>query len=1106
MTPRATITCFWTTRIILVTLTIVGLSACRQADSRLRSLSPADTGIGFTNTLHEAPQFNILYYLYYYNGGGVATGDVNNDGLPDIYFTANHPSGNKLYINKGNLQFEDVTEKAGVAGNADWSTGVTMADVNGDGLLDIYVCAVSGQFGLQGHNELFLNKGDGTFAPMANAYGIDFSGFGTQAAFFDMDHDGDLDLYLLNHSKRPHANVVDTSNRHKYDPVAGDRLYRQDMVDGKIRFTDISKDAGIYQSNLGYGLGIAIADLNNDGWDDIYIGNDFHENDHYYINNGNGTFTEAGAEHFRHYSRFSMGNDAADFDNDGHVDIITVDMLPPDEKTLKTYGSDENPNIYKVKLTLNGYQDQVSRNCLQRNNGNGVSFSETALLSGVHATDWSWAPLFADLDNDGLKDLFVSSGIVKRPVDMDYIQFVSAMQAQRGLNTTDKYDEETIERMPDGSSHPFIFRGSGGLRFEDVSKDWGTADLSGYFNGAAYADLDKDGDLDIVINCINAPAVVLENRSSPANWLRVELRGDGGNTYGIGAKAYLFAGGTIQFQHLMPTRGFQSSCEPILHFGLGSQPKVDSLLIVWPDQRYEIFKGVSSNALLTVKHSDAHGQFVPEKWIPVEKPLFDDLSTSLLPAWKHQENDFLDLNRQYLLPHMQSTRGPKVAVADVNGDGLDDLYVCGAHGQSGQLMLQRPDGTFRQGNGVPFAANAACEEIDAVFFDANGDGYPDLYVASGGYQYDDGDPVLSDHLYFNDGKGTFAERAGALPPLMTQKSCVAVADIDDDGDVDIFVGALAHAGKFGTWQPSQLLLNDGKGNMTRSDLLPQDASTGGMVTSAVFADMDGDRRPDLVVAGEWMPITIYMNRPRNWERKVIEGSSGLWQAITAADINADGKPDIIAGNWGLNSKLAAGKNGPLKMYVHDFDKNGREEQIMAYTIDGKEYTFLAKDELERALPVLKKAYLTYGEVAGQTVQYMFYDLFKDYREWKAETLASMAFVNKGNEVWTGQVLPDAWQLAPVMTLLASSTGDKVIAGGNFFGVVPYEGRYDALTLSAFQFGSNSTDPKWVGSMPSVNGEVRDAKWINVQGEKAMVLARNNLPLMMLKPKDMNMFP
>src|SRR5690349_18748656 len=619
--------------ILLAFLVFLAFISCHRPNSLFTSLSSSKTNITFANNLETQKAFGILYYLYYYNGGGVAIGDINNDGLPDIYFTANNHGGNKLYLNKGNFEFEDITAKAGVAGNSDWCTGATMADVNGDGFLDIYVCSVQGEHGLKGRNELFINNHNGTFTESAEKYGLALSAYSTQAVFFDYDHDGDLDCFVLNQSHYPNANIVDTSNRRMFDPNAASHLYRNDLTTTGT-FTDVSATAGIYQSSLGYGLGISVADLNNDGWDDIYIGNDFHENDYYYVNNGNGTFTESGARHFSHYSRFSMGNDIADFNNDGQPDVLTVDMLPPDEKTLKTYGSDENYDVYNLKIKRNGFQEQVSRNCLQRNNGNGVRFSDVGLISGISATDWSWSPLFADFDNDGNKDLFVSSGIVKRPVDLDYVRFVSDLVAKVNRNGSDKYDEMTLEKMPDGASHPFLFRNSGDTSFIDVSNEWGTGSMKGYYNGAAYADLNNDGNVDLVINCLNAPALVLKNNAPPKNYLSISFKGDQSNTFGIGAKAWLFAGkNKMQYQELMLTRGFQSSSDTKLHFGLDSLSSVDSLIIVWPDQQFQVLKNIKANQHMTVDHKNSGGSFHYDQFFPKKKEWFQNVSDEINCTW-----------------------------------------------------------------------------------------------------------------------------------------------------------------------------------------------------------------------------------------------------------------------------------------------------------------------------------------------------------------------------------------------------------------------------------------------------------------------------------------
>jgi len=1082
----------------------VALLACSSApDRRFELLGPQATGIGFVNALNPTPERNIFNYLYYYDGGGVAAGDLNRDGLPDLYFTSNE-GRNRLYINRGDFKFEDVTDRAFEAQPDFWSTGVVLVDINGDGLLDIYVSNVGGYPPFTGHNQLFINQGSDRqgvprFVERAAAYGLDLVGLSTQAVFFDCDQDGDLDLYMMNHSLHAFGTFTDTTLRRTRHPLAGDRLFRN--TGG--RFREITDQAGIYSSALGYGLGIGVGDLNEDGHPDFYIGNDFHEDDYLYLNKGDCTFTESLGKMIRHTSYSSMGNDLVDINNDGLIDIISLDMLPEEYEDSKASVTEDPPDIADLKRSY-GYKDQVSRNTLQLNRGRG-KFSEIGLLAGVSATDWSWAALGADFDNDGHTDIFITNGIYRRTNDLDYTNFISQPDIQRRLRgPLTEADLKLADRAPSVSKPDYMYRNRGTLFFENVSAQWGF-DQPTFANGAAYVDLDNDGDLDLVTNNVNQPASVYRNMTrerSPAtsNYLKVRFNGPPGNTFGIGARITIPRDDNkVIIRELYPVRGFQSSVEPVLHVGLDSLDVIPELHVRWPNGKQQTLRNIRTGQTLSVDYRDAGAP--PEKQratAPVA--LFEEITDRLGISYKHEENSFNEFNREALMPHMVSREGPALAVGDVNGDGLEDFFVGGAKRQAGSLFIQQRDGTFKEKKVAAFQEDFVYEDVDAHLVDLTGDGKLDLLVVSGGNEYSGASEYMQPRLYVNDGAGNFSRDLDRLPRIRLTGSVAAVADVNGDGLPDLFLGARAMPWGYGASPTSYLLINRGGGHFeTDTSGFGKRFSDLGLVTGARWADMDGDGRQDLVVASEWSNLKIV---PGSGERTVeIPGSSGLWNTLALADLDNDGRPDILAGNLGLNSKFKASETAPLRMYVDDFDRNGTIEQIITWIDrDGRERLFATKDELDTQLPAMHQRFATYRAFANAGLNdVMSRRLLDRAVHYSVTELRSAVFYNHPDGFST-VALPVTSQFSQIRDFLVRDlNGDgflDVISVGNFYDATAQRGRYDADYGNVLINDGHgrlrhlpNRDIDWY-----LEGQIRRIELIRIGARPVVIVAENGGPL------------
>ncbi len=1031
-------------RVLPLTL-ILGACSLLPDQTLFQLINSSESGIDFSNNLIYDDSLSVLDFEYMYNGAGVAAGDVNNDGLVDLYFTGNMVSG-RLYINLGDLKFQDITASAGVE-TIGWSNGVTMIDINQDGYKDIYVC----RGGPRGTDEklranlLFINQGDNTFIESAAEFGLADTDYTVQTTFLDFDKDGDLDVYLLSNA------LVDynrnTSRPRNLDGKAPsvDKFY---VNNGDNTFTDISTNAGILIE--GFGLGVQVCDINNDSWPDLYISNDFLTDDLIYINQQNGTFINEASKYLKHQTFNGMGNDLADFNNDGLTDIVVLDMYPADNKRRKLTMMGNNHDEFHTGLSY-GYQPQYVRNTLQLNNGNGT-FSEIGQLVGIEATDWSWSALFADYDNDGLKDLFITNGYRQDITNLDFMVYGQQVLQMGTPEANRRQRMEALNKLPGIKLPNYSFKNRGNLTFSDETESWGLTEPT-YSNGAIYADLDNDGDLDLAINNIDDKAFLYENRIDESaedlpNYLRIKLKGPKGNKEGIGAKVYLKYQDKIQFHYFTPVRGYLSAVEPLLHFGLGTISQIDQVEVIWPDDKVQVLNNISSNQVISINHEDANDIYVGQVDTKATKSLnFANEETGI--DYKHQENEFVDFKLQPLLPHMHSKNGPGIAVGDTNDDGLEDFYVGGAAGFSGELFIQNSNGQFSR---KKLKLDSVSEDLGVLLFDADGDTDLDLYIVSGGSSQSPNSSLFKDRLYVNDGSGNF-EISNALPDVSESGSCVIAADYDKDGDMDLFVGGRVVPGVYPSSPKSFLLRNDSQNGVVKfTDITPKELSKIGMVTSALWTDYDNDGWQDLMLVGEFMPITFFKNDKGNLVQPtrtpIITPTHGWWNSLVAGDFDNDGDTDYLAGNLGLNSKFRVSSEEPLCIYAKDFDKNGRLDPVMCYYVQGENYLAHSRNDLIEQISAMRTRFRTYADYAEATFDESFLKSeIEDALIVKAEMFESSYIMNNGNGEFTITSLPTEAQVSPIFGMTTSDVDEDgnldVLLVGNFYPNEVATGRYDA---------------------------------------------------------------
>ena len=1090
----------------------------KKADSLFEVLTSERTGLDFNNHLTYNQQFNLFKYIYFYNGSGLGAGDFNNDGLIDLFFGSNQGQ-NKLYLNKGGLRFSDVSTEAKIPDDGGWTTGISVVDINNDGLLDIYVCRVGNYETLHSKNQLLINQGpdkNGTpvFIDKAHEYGLDFSGFSTQSVFFDYDLDGDLDMFLLNHSVHENGNFQPRNQfTGTYNALSGDRLYQNNselsgILNTQNIFTDVTKQSGINSSAIGYGLGVSVADVNNDGYPDIYVCNDFHENDYLYINQKNGTFKEEGQERLMHTSQFSMGVDMADITNDGYPEIMSTDMLSSDPYILKRSLSEGAYDIFNYKLSI-GYSYQYTRNNLQLNLRNGL-FSEIGLYSGVAATDWSWSPLFFDFDNDGYKDLFISNGIPKRLNDIDYINFVSNGDVQQKIqeNNFREKDLALIDKFPVIKLPDKFFKNNGNASFTD-EKNFIDGSIPTFSNGAVCVDLDNDGDIDVAVNSIDASALIYENKTSKPgkrSSVHVTLKGPPGNVSAIGARVVLFANKGIRTYENYPVKGFMSSAQAPVTIGL-LNTKIDSAFLIWPDNSFQqiSFSQKDSDVVFTYEKIENRFDYnsIVNYYNNPATPMIDVTGESGLDYF-HKENRFSEFDRDPLIPHFFSTEGPGLAVADVNHDGLEDVFIGSSRNGKSVLFLQQSSGKFLRSLQPALDNDSSYENVDASFVDVNNDNNVDLVIARGGNEFYGEDEHNSPAVYLNDSKGNFTKSVNAFGKLYLTASTIAPSDFDGDGFTDLFIGARTVPWEYGKRPKSYLLQNDGSGKFTDvTSKYSKDLADVGFVTQALWYDIDKDGDKDLLISLEWGGIVAFINDKGHLTKKILSDKNGWWNFMLPCDIDNDGDIDLIAGNLGLNSRLKATSTEPVKLYYNDFDDNGKKEQILTYFLGGKEIPFASKAELERQMPLLKKKFLYAEDFAKANLADIFgADKIKNAEVWSAGYFSNAVLINKGNLEFETKALPWQAQLAPFKdAVVINANNDSlpdILLMGNYYDNNIEMGRYDAdFGTILINKGKGQFEVEGINGL-RIKGQVRHIKQINVGKEPEYILARNNGSTMIIK--------